>query len=419
MRREEPREIRAGDKGADPLEETLLAIWSRVLDTNVGLHDDFFDDLGGSSLDAAELVAEIKYVTGRAMQLSLLIEQNSVAKMAAHLRARPTLEGTLIAIQPAGSLPPLFCVSGKGGSVIIFRELAACLGAEQPFYGISHHGFEPGAFPTTLRQLASCYAEVIREKQPNGPYHIAGYSAGGFVAFEIARLLQQAGEEVAFVGLIDTAAVREGAPAWKKYLRMLRDRPLQNGWRFSSAVGRRLRRLARRVVGIAELPITEIEAMRRLFSTLSREPLGHHTARVTLFRAQDLLGGGRAPPIREGDPVDESGNHRRPRRARFGSFRIRGRSGRSVPARSCQRAPAQRGCWEKAFSEKGEARGLTGSPRPAVRRARRSAATGRAVPRAFRLPRALLRRAPECDRPSARWRSGARSAPPSCLCSTP
>lgn len=207
--------IDAGEAGS--VEGTIGAIWSRVLAMSVGIDDDFFEDLGGGSLDALEIVAEVSRITGRSLPLSLILELNTVRKMSGYLAAQPDKDRTVIALQRGGSAPPLFCVSGKGGSVIVFRALAEALGSEQPFFGITHHGIDPGSLPTTLAALAACYADAIREQQPDGPYYLAGYSAGGLVAYEVARQMARAGHVVAFVGLLDTAATDERVAPWKRF----------------------------------------------------------------------------------------------------------------------------------------------------------------------------------------------------------
>lgn len=55
-----------------------------------------------------------------------------------------------------------------------------------------------------IEETAAAYIEILRGHQPEGPYLLAGYSYGGVVAYEMARQLSEAGEEVPFVGLFDT-----------------------------------------------------------------------------------------------------------------------------------------------------------------------------------------------------------------------
>jgi thioesterase domain-containing protein len=52
--------------------------------------------------------------------------------------------------------------------------------------------------------IAAEYVDAIRSVQPDGPYALAGWSFGGLVAYEMASLLEQQGQRVAFVGLLDT-----------------------------------------------------------------------------------------------------------------------------------------------------------------------------------------------------------------------
>ncbi|HEX9984257.1 MAG TPA: non-ribosomal peptide synthetase [Thermoanaerobaculia bacterium] len=276
---------------ADPLERTLLDIWSRVLGSTLTIHDDFFNDLGGTSIAAAHLVTEVQRLLGRALPLSLLLELNTVARMADYLRTKADLARIAVVVQPGDpTRPPVFCVSGKGGSVIVFRPLAALLGDAQPFYGLTHHGFAHDSFPTTFAAVAACYADAIRSVQPEGPYFLAGYSAGGLLAYEIARYLTSAGAPVAFLGLIDTAAAPDRAPKWRRYMKhlsLLRDRPAVNLPRYARAVGRRARALLDGRRWTPPPPPPETAEMNRILEDLrKRENLHPYSGRVTLFVAR-------------------------------------------------------------------------------------------------------------------------------------
>jgi thioesterase domain-containing protein len=45
----------------------------------------------------------------------------------------------------------------------------------------------------------------MQEAQPTGPYRVGGYSAGGFMACRIAKLLEAHGDEVIQLALIDNS----------------------------------------------------------------------------------------------------------------------------------------------------------------------------------------------------------------------
>jgi thioesterase domain-containing protein len=109
----------------------------------------------------------------------------------------------IVPLQPHGSAPPLFAVGGHNGDVFCFHHLARCLGPDRPFYGLQPPGADGQGEPLqTVEDIAAYFAQQIRIFQPEGPYLLTGFCAGGTVAFELARQLQRAGCAVAFLGLI-------------------------------------------------------------------------------------------------------------------------------------------------------------------------------------------------------------------------
>lgn len=110
----------------------------------------------------------------------------------------------VVPLQLSGRKTPLFCVHPGTGDVLGFVNLAKYFENERPFYALKARGFEDGdeCF-RTFDDMVFSYADAIRRRQDRGPYAIAGYSYGGPVAFEIAKVLESRGEHVAFVGSID------------------------------------------------------------------------------------------------------------------------------------------------------------------------------------------------------------------------
>ena len=103
--------------------------------------------------------------------------------------------------------PPLFCVHGAGGSVLNFRTISDRLGARQPCYGLQAQGIDGHRPPlTAIESMAAQYVDAIRSAQPDGPYRLLGYSAGGVIAFEMAQQLKRAGAQIALLAMIDTLA---------------------------------------------------------------------------------------------------------------------------------------------------------------------------------------------------------------------
>lgn len=108
----------------------------------------------------------------------------------------------VVPLQPRGGRAPVFGVAGHNGDVFCYRQLAQRLGEDQPFFGLQPPGLDGLAEPLTrIEALAAYFADQIRAFRSGGPYVIAGYCAGGTVAFELARQLARAGAEIRLLAL--------------------------------------------------------------------------------------------------------------------------------------------------------------------------------------------------------------------------
>ncbi|OYX87182.1 MAG: hypothetical protein B7Y71_01890, partial [Xanthobacter sp. 35-67-6] len=200
-------------RARDPVETQLAGLWSELLHRPSPGPDDNFFTAGGHSLVAARLVYRVREVFGVDLPLRILFEAPTLAGMAAWIGAHlPTGEGTrqipdcLVPVQPEGDKSALFCVHPAGGSPWCYLFLAEHLGRAQPVYGFQAPGLVDDKPPlTTVEAMARLYVEAMRVQQPEGPYRIAAWSSGGPVAFEMARVLEQAGERVATLAFLDCA----------------------------------------------------------------------------------------------------------------------------------------------------------------------------------------------------------------------
>lgn len=202
-------ETNAGQEHIGPrslIEVQLVALWQQVLSVReIGIHENFFD-LGGHSLKAAQLFYLLEQVYGRSLPLATLFHAPTIAELAAVLTREhwnPPWQ-SLVAIQPQGTGIPLFMVPGVGGNVLIFAQLAKCLGPDQPVYGLQARGLDGQEAPfTSVPEMASYYVSEIQGLRPQGPYVIAGACTGGLIAYEIARQLQAQGHLVK-LAMLDT-----------------------------------------------------------------------------------------------------------------------------------------------------------------------------------------------------------------------
>jgi len=197
-------------KARDVCEEKLLAIWRTLLHSEaIGVEDSFFA-VGGSSLLAVSLMVAIEEQFGKALPLSTLLTEPTVAGLARVLRAQPEQERpTVVLLRAGGTRAPVFFVHDGEGEILPYRTLARKLGPDHPVYGIQPKS--RSAYPMLHSRLADIvddYTQEIMRIAPTGPYLLSGLCIGGFIAFAIASRLRDMGRTVAMVALIDVAHVR-------------------------------------------------------------------------------------------------------------------------------------------------------------------------------------------------------------------
>lgn len=203
----------------DDLQRQLCKLWQDLLRTElVGVNDDFFE-LGGHSLLAVRLFAEIEKLLGRKFPLVTLFQAPTIAQLSRVLSEDQGAGSLLVPIQPNGDKPPLFLIHGAGGDVLWgYANVATHLPADQPVYGIRSQDGHGEQKEVHLEEMARAYVDVVRGRQPRGPYYLGGYCFGGNVAYEMARQLRMQGEEVDLVVLLDTAPANAGyeaVPWWR------------------------------------------------------------------------------------------------------------------------------------------------------------------------------------------------------------
>jgi amino acid adenylation domain-containing protein len=191
----------------DQLEQQLVALWGNVLHLkSIGIRDNFFE-LGGNSLLAARLFAQVENRLGKHLPLATLFQFPTIELLANFLRDSDTSKpwSSLVAIQPEGSRPPLFCVHAAGANVLIYRPLSRHLGKDQPVYALQAPGLDGRTRPlSSVEEMAALYIKEIRASQPHGPYYLLGASFGGLVIYEMAQQLLDQNEEVALLAMLNT-----------------------------------------------------------------------------------------------------------------------------------------------------------------------------------------------------------------------
>lgn len=202
---------RAGRPPADDAEAAIAAVFREVLGTHEVDVDASFFDLGGNSLLAATLVRRLSQTLGRPVPLATLFDAPSVAALARFSPADASAaeKPRVIPLRLGKGDTALFCVVG----VALYQALADAMPDEVSVYGcfvpaeaalVDHANLDRGrlVFPS-VEELAAQYVSAIRAVKPSGPYHIAGVSFGGVIAYAVAAQLRKEGHEVPTVALLD------------------------------------------------------------------------------------------------------------------------------------------------------------------------------------------------------------------------
>jgi len=192
-------------------EQIVAECFQKLLDReNIQARDNFFE-LGGHSLLAMRLAAELRQVLSVPVTVGQIMVSPTVEELAAvlaneKLRKDPEKAGfgTTLPIR-TGQGAHLFCINPGSGFSWQYTGFPRYLNGQWPIVGLqSPRPNGPVAVSSDMEEVVEYYLETLLQVQPNGPYHLMGYSFGGTVALALASKLSSRGSEVAFIGLFDT-----------------------------------------------------------------------------------------------------------------------------------------------------------------------------------------------------------------------
>jgi acyl-CoA synthetase (AMP-forming)/AMP-acid ligase II/thioesterase domain-containing protein/acyl carrier protein len=187
----------------------LLRIWEEILEyAPVALDENFFA-AGGDSLRAIRVMTRIEADLGITMSTDTLLFAPTIRELAQAVlaQAKGTPRNRIVALRATGSRPPLFFYdSDVNGGGLYARFLVAALDSEQPIYLVRPNGALGDSIPESIDAMAAADAVMIATTVPSQTYRLAGFCAGGVVAFEVARRLEIAGSTVDVVALVASAA---------------------------------------------------------------------------------------------------------------------------------------------------------------------------------------------------------------------
>jgi amino acid adenylation domain-containing protein len=194
--------LRPGSLWRDRTEADLARLWQEVLGEGPRSVTDNFFDCGGDSLLAMSLLAGLERTFHSKISLTRFFQAPTIEAVAASLRGdrweHP--DTRVFAMQKCGSRPPLIIVNAGPYYLPLVRRL----GRDQPVFGLSlpERSMLPEQF--SLSDIAADLVEALCTSDVAGPYYLAGWSAAGVIAYEMARQLRSQGKETALLSLFDT-----------------------------------------------------------------------------------------------------------------------------------------------------------------------------------------------------------------------
>ena len=246
----------------DPVVQHVTAVFAAALEgagtdgQPIGPDTDFFD-AGGDSLRAVAVVALLENDFGQRVPIGELIDAPTPRLLARRLPNTP-LAGTGAAqerddavadivdaaeatvrrksgndslaewLRSSGTETPLVVLPPGGGNLLRYAPLVKALDSNIPVVGIRLPGADARSeIAESIASQARQMLEALDSAVPSGPYRLLGWSTGGLLAWELARLLQRRGDVVELVVLVDTVMaglkVDDAGSITDKYLDMLRN----------------------------------------------------------------------------------------------------------------------------------------------------------------------------------------------------
>ena len=202
------------------VERGLAAIWQEVLEVEqIGVTDNFFE-LGGDSLRILKVLSKVR-ASGLPVQLKLrdMISKPTIAELSGfaldgHSNEGQNLDPLLLLNSRTSNAPALFCLHAGFGTVFDYEPLARRLDGKRSVYGLQCRMLLQRDWEDeSLAAMAIDYAQYIRQKQADGPYHLLGWSLGGTLAVLVAQELESQGQRVEFLGLVDSFVPSAGQAA--------------------------------------------------------------------------------------------------------------------------------------------------------------------------------------------------------------
>lgn len=197
---------------ATPLQKSIINLWEELLQIpNIRLDDNFFH-LGGHSILAVKIMVDLEKLTSKKLPLAVLFTSPTIRELSALYEQNEDEKvwNPIVPLREGGINKALYFAHGISGNVFKYHGLGQRLTGSQPSYGLQAYGLNGIDTPFhDMKTMAAYHIKAIRAAQPEGPYYLAGGSFGGYLAYEMAIQLKEAGQEIGFLCLFDIDAAKK------------------------------------------------------------------------------------------------------------------------------------------------------------------------------------------------------------------
>jgi amino acid adenylation domain-containing protein len=180
-------------------EEKMTAIWKEIIGLErIGINDNFFD-IGGNSLKTIRLEASIYKEFGIEVPLERIFNTPRIGELVEYITNVQKYTKNMFIKQPL-----ILLNEKKRKNIFAFPPLlgyAVCYSYIAKL--IDDYSFYAFDFIEDDRKI-EIYVNIIQKMQKEGPYVLLGYSAGGNLAFEVAKELTERGCEVSDIIMVDS-----------------------------------------------------------------------------------------------------------------------------------------------------------------------------------------------------------------------
>ncbi len=197
------------------IKENLLALWKELFGLDQIETNCSFFDLGGDSISALEFIEVFKKRTTLNLNVNILTKHQTIDSLTSYIEKyllnNQKKNDFIVCIQDRKAEKNLFFLHPIGGTSYCYLPMSEYISNKYNIYAINDADIEKKELNyNTIKGLAKLYASQIQEIQPSGPYNLAGLSLGGVLATEIAAIMSAKGEDIGFVGLIESWAMVPG-----------------------------------------------------------------------------------------------------------------------------------------------------------------------------------------------------------------